>query len=98
MSRFQHRRPGGLNTETCSRATRHGYLYVRRALAEKMHPPYLARFGVDLGGPMRTNRTSVTAHSSNAGGASLDLGNYNYAGVCAIDASLNFYSSWERGT
>ena len=68
-----------------------GYLYVRRALAEKMHPPYLARFGVDLG--------RADAHESDFGDGSFklmpaarrfDLGNYNYAGVCAIDASLEF--------
>ena len=68
-----------------------GYLFVRRALAEKMRPPYIARFGVDLG--------KVDAHESDFGDHSFklmpaarrfDLGNYNYAGVCAIDASLQF--------
>lgn len=68
-----------------------GYLYVRRALAERMRPPYVARFGIDLG--------RADAHESDVGDGSFklmpaarrfDLGNYNYAGVCAVHASLEF--------
>ena len=66
-----------------------GYLYVRRPLAEKMTPPYVARFGIDMG--------KADAHESDVGDRSFkfmpaarrfDLGNYNFAGVCAANASL----------
>ncbi len=66
-----------------------GFLYVRRPLAEKMHPPYIARFGIDMG--------KADAHESDVGDRSFkfmpaarrfDLGNYNFAGVCAVHASL----------
>ena len=66
-----------------------GYLYVRRPLAEKMHPPYVARFGIDMG--------KADAHESDVGDRSFkfmpaarrfDLGNYNFSGVCAVNASL----------
>ena len=66
-----------------------GFLYVRRPLAEKMHPPYVARFGIDVG--------MADAHESDVGDRSFkfmpaarrfDLGNYNFAGVCAVHESL----------
>jgi len=66
-----------------------GYLYVRRPLAEAMHPPYIARFGIDMG--------KADVHESDLGDGSFkfmpaarrfDLGNYNFAGVCAAHASL----------
>lgn len=66
-----------------------GFLYVRRPLADKMHPPYIARFGIDMG--------KADAHESDVGDRSFkfmpaarrfDLGNYNFAGVCAVHASL----------
>jgi cysteine desulfurase/selenocysteine lyase len=68
-----------------------GYLYVRRPLAEKMRPRYVARFGIDVG--------RAGAHESDVGDRSFkfmpaarrfDLGNYNFAGVCAVHASLEF--------
>lgn len=71
-----------------------GFLYVRRELADKMQPPYIARFGIDLG--------NADAHESDVGDRSFrfmpaarrfDLGNYNFAGVCAIHASLEFLLS-----
>jgi cysteine desulfurase/selenocysteine lyase len=67
-----------------------GFLYVRRALADKMHPPYVARFGIDMG--------KADAHESDVGNdrsfkfmpaaRRFDLGNYNFAGVCAVHESL----------
>lgn len=65
-----------------------GFLYLRREWAERMHPAYLARFGVDLG----------DAHESEGGGTQyallpgahrFDLGNYNYVAIVAAHASLN---------
>jgi selenocysteine lyase/cysteine desulfurase len=64
-----------------------GFLYCRRAWAERLEPVYLARFGVDLG----------DAHEADGGAADyrlmpgarrFDLGNYNFAGATAADSSL----------
>jgi cysteine desulfurase/selenocysteine lyase len=64
-----------------------GFVYCRRAWAEKMRPAYLARFGVDLG----------EAHEASMGTAEFklmpaarrfDLGNYNYVGAAAVDAAM----------
>jgi len=66
-----------------------GILYCRRELAETLHPLYLARFGVDIGG----------AHEDIFGGKDYKLargarrfetGNYNYLGIFALDAALDF--------
>ena len=66
-----------------------GFLYCSKAWAEKLTPAYLARFGVDLG---------ADAHEASMGDASFalmpaarrfDLGNYNYVGAAAVDASLS---------
>jgi cysteine desulfurase/selenocysteine lyase len=68
-----------------------GYLFVRRPLAERMHPPYIARFGIDLG--------KADVHESDLGDGTFkfmpgarrfDLGNYNFAAVCAANTSLKF--------
>ena len=64
-----------------------GFLYCRRECAEKLHPAYLARFGVDLG----------EAHEASMGDEEFrlmpaarrfDLGNYNYVGTAAVNASM----------
>lgn len=64
-----------------------GFLYCRREWAEKLEPAYLARFGVDLG----------EAHEATMGGFDyklapaarrFDVGNYNFAGAAAADASM----------
>ena len=68
-----------------------GFLYVRRALAEKMHPPYVARFGIDMG--------NADVHESDFGDGTFkflpaarrfDIGNYNFVAVSAVHASLQF--------
>ena len=64
-----------------------GFLYCRRAWAERLEPAYLARFGVDVG----------EAHEATMGGLEyklapaarrFDLGNYNYAAAAAADVSM----------
>lgn len=64
-----------------------GFLYCRRAWAERLRPAYLARFGVDLG----------DAHEAALGSGEyrlmpaarrFDLGNYNYPAVLAAEQSL----------
>ena len=65
-----------------------GFVYCRREWAEQMRPAYLARFGVDLG----------DAHEASLGteefklmpaARRFDLGNYNFVGAAAVDASLS---------
>jgi len=65
-----------------------GFLYVRRARAERMQPGNLARYGIDLG----------DAHEGEAGGTQyklmpaarrFEIGSYNYAGANAVDVSLD---------
>jgi len=65
-----------------------GFLYVRRARAERMQPGNLARYGIDLG----------DAHEGEKGGAQyklmpaarrFEVGSYNYAGANAVDVSLD---------
>jgi len=67
-----------------------GFLYCRADWAERLTPVYLARFGVDLGGS--------GAHEASLGddeyalmpaARRFDLGNYNYVGVAAADASIS---------
>jgi selenocysteine lyase/cysteine desulfurase len=71
-----------------------GFLYVRRECAERLKPAYLARFGVDLG----------DAHEASLGGADyklmpgarrFDLGNYNFVGTAAVDASMKQLLEWD---
>ncbi len=64
-----------------------GFLYCRREWAEKMHPAYLARFGVDLG---EAHEASMGDEQFRLMGAArrFDLGNYNYVGAAAVNASM----------
>jgi cysteine desulfurase/selenocysteine lyase len=64
-----------------------GFLFVRKAWAERLRPAYLSRFGVDLG----------DAHEAAAGGPDyrlmsgarrFDVGNYNYIACIAAAASI----------
>jgi cysteine desulfurase / selenocysteine lyase len=70
-----------------------GYLYCRREWAERLHPAYLARFGVDLG----------DAHEASLGGYDFklaasarrfDLGNYNFLATTAVDTSMSQLLEW----
>ena len=64
-----------------------GFLYCKKSWAQRLEPAYLARFSVDLG----------DAHEASLGGTDyvlapgalrFDLGNYNYIGAYAADASM----------
>jgi cysteine desulfurase/selenocysteine lyase len=64
-----------------------GFLYVRRAVAERLVPIHVARYGIDLD-------AHETAYSDGpldyaAGARRFDLGNYNYLGMSATRASLS---------
>jgi selenocysteine lyase/cysteine desulfurase len=64
-----------------------GFLYVRKEWAERLDPPFLSRFSVDLG----------AAHEATGGGDNyalmpgarrFEVGNYNYMGAAAVDPGL----------
>lgn len=66
-----------------------GFLYLRKAWAERMQPAYLARFGVDLG-DAHESEGGGTHYSLLPGAHRFDLGNYNYVAIVAAHASLSF--------
>lgn len=65
-----------------------GFVYCRREWAEKMHPAYLARFGVDLGDAHEAS-LGTEEFKLMPGARRFDLGNYNFVGAAAVDASLS---------
>ncbi len=66
-----------------------GFLYCRRDWAEQLTPAYLARFGVDLGDDAHEATMGGDAYRLMPAARRFDLGNYNYVGTAAIDASLS---------
>ena len=72
-----------------------GFLYVRRELAEKMHPPATSRVSASTwDAPTCTNQTSATCTFKFMPAARrFDLGNYNFAAVCAGHESLKLLLS-----
>ncbi len=64
-----------------------GFLYLRREWADKMHPAYLARFGVDLGDAHEAAMGDMSFKLA-TGARRFDLGNYNFAATAAVDASM----------
>jgi cysteine desulfurase/selenocysteine lyase len=73
-----------------------GFLYVRRALAESLIPAHVARYGMDLGTDAGETARSGGGQLPYAPGARrFDLGNYNYLGARAAEASLQLIQSTE---
>ena len=70
-----------------------GYLYCRKEWAERLHPAYLARFGVDLG---EAHEASIGGYDFQlaAGARRFDLGNYNFLATAAVDASMKQLLEW----
>ena len=70
----------------------YGFLFVRRRIAESLIPAQVARYGMDLG-----TEAGETARSRGLpyapGARRFDLGNYNYLGARAVEASLKLISS-----
>jgi cysteine desulfurase/selenocysteine lyase len=65
-----------------------GFLYCRRAWAERIEPAYLARFGVDLDDAHEADMGGF-AYRLMPGARRFDLGNYNFPAVYAAYASLD---------
>jgi selenocysteine lyase/cysteine desulfurase len=71
-----------------------GFLFVRRALAESLVPAHVARYGMDMGAEAGETARTGGEHLPYAGGARrFDLGNYNYLGAQAAEASLGVIES-----
>jgi cysteine desulfurase/selenocysteine lyase len=71
-----------------------GFLHVRRAVAESLIPSHVARYGMDLGTDAGETARSGGGRLPYAPGARrFDLGNYNYLGACATEASLQLIES-----
>ena len=71
-----------------------GYLYCRRAWADRLQPAYLARFGVDLGD---AHEASIGAYDFElaSGARRFDLGNYNFLATAAVDVSMRQLLEWD---
>lgn len=65
-----------------------GFLYVRRAWAERIEPIYLARFGVDLGDAHEAD-LGAKDFAFMPGARRFDLGNANFPAAVAVGASLS---------
>jgi selenocysteine lyase/cysteine desulfurase len=71
-----------------------GYLYVRRSVADSLIPAHVARYGMDLGTDAgETARTGGERLPYAPGARRFDLGNYNYLGAHASEASLDLIHS-----
>jgi cysteine desulfurase/selenocysteine lyase len=66
-----------------------GLLYCRREWAERIQPVYLARFGVALDADAHETAMDVEKLEYARGARRFDLGNYNYLGATAAEASLS---------
>ena len=64
-----------------------GFLFVRRAWADRLQPAYRSRFGVDLGHAHEA-ASGAGPHRLMAGARRFDVGNYNYIGCVAAAAAL----------
>ena len=70
-----------------------GLLYVRRTRAERMQPAYLSRFGVDLGDASEAELGYEYRLAS--GARRFDVGNFNFTGCAAADASLGYLARFD---
>ncbi len=65
-----------------------GFLYCRTEWAEKIQPVYLARFGVALDADRHETAMDLERLEYARGARRFDLGNYNFIGVTAVEASM----------
>ena len=69
-----------------------GFLWVRREVADALHPRHVARYSVDLGDAHETAIGSGDLRFQ-PGAHRFDLGNYNYLGAAAAHASIELLRS-----
>jgi cysteine desulfurase/selenocysteine lyase len=65
-----------------------GFLYIRRALADSLHPTYLGRYSVDLGNAHEGDQGGNT-YQLMPGAKRFDSGSYNYSSASAAVASID---------
>ena len=65
-----------------------GLLYCRREWAERMHPAYVARFSIDLGGAHEASIGDLDDYRLRPAARRFDLGNYNFIGATAAEQGL----------
>ncbi|RZS85620.1 aminotransferase class V-fold PLP-dependent enzyme [Pigmentiphaga kullae] len=65
-----------------------GLLYVRRAFAESLTPPYLARFGVTIAATHEADYDKGPIHYK-AGAQRFDVGNYNFLASALVADTLS---------
>lgn len=65
-----------------------GFLFVRRAVAERMTPASLARFGVHFEDDAHETALADEGFAYARGARRFELGNYNYLGATAAEASM----------
>lgn len=70
-----------------------GFMYIRRDLAENLHPVYVARYGVDLGPDAHETALGAGDIEFKAGALRFELSNYNYIGLAAAEPSLDLILS-----
>ena len=65
-----------------------GFLYIRRALADSLHPTYLGRYSIDLGNAHEGDQGDST-YQLMPGAKRFDSGSYNYSSASAAVASID---------
>jgi cysteine desulfurase/selenocysteine lyase len=71
-----------------------GFLYCRGEWAERLHPAYLARFGVEVGDAHEASIGSYDFKLA-SGARRFDLGNYNFLATTALDMSIRQLALWD---
>jgi len=74
-----------------------GFLYLRRELAERLTPIYVARYGMDLGPDAHETAIGEGELNFKPGALRFELSNYNYMGLATVEPSLELISSMGVG-
>ena len=70
-----------------------GFLWVRRSLADTLQPGHVARYGIDLGEGAHETAIGSGELRFQPGALRFDLGNFNYLGAAAAQASIELLRS-----
>lgn len=70
-----------------------GFLYVRKEVAERLAPVYVARYGVDLGADAHETAIGSGDLDFKQGALRFELSNYNYMGLATVEPSLELILS-----
>ena len=70
-----------------------GFLWVRRSLADTLKPGHVARYGIDLGEGAHETAIGSGELRFHPGARRFDLGNFNFLGAAAAQASIELLRS-----